>query len=137
MYRNDMIRIFIYFIYFEDDKKILEMLQNYFRFQILVESLYLHNLIFQILSSAKFCVGIFLCIFQGNTFYLWFLHVFLECSNSCYVFYALFLIYNHFRICETYPKYHIVPKRIADKELETIARFRALKRFPSVVWRYV
>ncbi|XP_066915295.1 myotubularin-related protein 4-like isoform X2 [Clytia hemisphaerica] len=44
-------------------------------------------------------------------------------------------INDKFGICETYPKYHIVPKWITDKDLETIARFRSLKRFPSVVWR--
>ncbi|KAJ8312915.1 hypothetical protein KUTeg_010288 [Tegillarca granosa] len=40
-----------------------------------------------------------------------------------------------FDVCSTYPKNHIVPASITDEQLKKVADFRALKRFPSVVWR--
>ena len=40
-----------------------------------------------------------------------------------------------FRLCSTYPKLHIVPAMITDKEMEAVAKFRTSGRFPSVVWR--
>lgn len=44
-------------------------------------------------------------------------------------------INSKFEVCKTYPKFHIVPKWISDDDLKTVAQFRALRRFPSVVWR--
>ncbi|XP_021374659.1 myotubularin-related protein 3-like isoform X1 [Mizuhopecten yessoensis] len=38
-------------------------------------------------------------------------------------------------VCQSYPKYHIVPAAITDEQLKKVASFRALARFPSVVWR--
>ena len=40
-----------------------------------------------------------------------------------------------FRLCSTYPKLHIVPAIITDKDMEAVAKFRTSHRFPSVVWR--
>ena len=40
-----------------------------------------------------------------------------------------------FRLCSTYPKLHIVPAMITDKDIEAVAKFRTSHRFPSVVWR--
>lgn len=40
-----------------------------------------------------------------------------------------------FEFCATYPEYHIVPAAIDDAELQRSLEFRAMKRFPSVVWR--
>ncbi|RUS70884.1 hypothetical protein EGW08_021356 [Elysia chlorotica] len=40
-----------------------------------------------------------------------------------------------FDFCQTYPKLHIMPTAIDDAELKRSLDFRALKRFPSVVWR--
>lgn len=40
-----------------------------------------------------------------------------------------------FGVCQSYPKYHIVPSDITDDQLKKVASFRALARFPSVVWR--
>ncbi|CAD5120875.1 DgyrCDS9423 [Dimorphilus gyrociliatus] len=42
---------------------------------------------------------------------------------------------NEFRICESYPPQHIIPKEITDEQLKTVANFRSSNRFPSVVWR--
>ena len=39
------------------------------------------------------------------------------------------------RLCCTYPKLHIVPAKITDKEMEAVGKFRTSGRFPSVVWR--
>ncbi|XP_060076299.1 myotubularin-related protein 3-like [Ylistrum balloti] len=40
-----------------------------------------------------------------------------------------------FGVCRSYPKHHIVPSDITDEQLKKVASFRALARFPSVVWR--
>lgn len=40
-----------------------------------------------------------------------------------------------FSVCQSYPTYHIVPASIKDEQLKKVAGFRALQRFPSVVWR--
>ncbi|XP_071094279.1 phosphatidylinositol-3,5-bisphosphate 3-phosphatase MTMR3-like isoform X1 [Haliotis cracherodii] len=45
------------------------------------------------------------------------------------------LINENFGLTSSYSKYHIVPAAIGDEELKSVASFRALKRFPSVVWR--
>ncbi|KAL4223513.1 Myotubularin-related protein 4 [Mactra antiquata] len=38
-------------------------------------------------------------------------------------------------LCDSYPSEHIVPRAITDDNLSKVANFRALHRFPSVVWR--
>jgi myotubularin-related protein 3/4 len=43
---------------------------------------------------------------------------------------------NDYKLCKTYPKVHIVPKAITDKDLEDSAKFRSSGRFPSIVWRH-
>lgn len=45
------------------------------------------------------------------------------------------LINENFNICCSYPKYHLVPSSVSDKDLESIAGFRSSRRFPTVVWR--
>ncbi|CAH8621421.1 unnamed protein product [Dicrocoelium dendriticum] len=40
-----------------------------------------------------------------------------------------------FRICSSYPEYHIVPSDIEDNAIARMSEFRTHKRFPSVVWR--
>ena len=42
-----------------------------------------------------------------------------------------------FRVCSSYPKFHIVPAWTSDKDLAESARFRSMGRFPSIVWRLV
>jgi len=39
------------------------------------------------------------------------------------------------RLCLSYPVEHIVPKQVSDDDLKKVAGFRALARFPTVVWR--
>ncbi|TGZ55167.1 hypothetical protein CRM22_010480 [Opisthorchis felineus] len=40
-----------------------------------------------------------------------------------------------FKICPSYPEYHIVPRDVEDSVIAKIADFRTNRRFPSVVWR--
>ncbi|CAL8087016.1 unnamed protein product [Calicophoron daubneyi] len=42
---------------------------------------------------------------------------------------------QHFKICSTYPEYHIIPHDIDESAIVKMAGFRSHKRFPSVVWR--
>ena len=42
-----------------------------------------------------------------------------------------------FRICSSYPEYHIVPRDITDADIKKMACFRSNSRFTTVVWRYV
>lgn len=44
-------------------------------------------------------------------------------------------INEDFTVCPSYPKCHIVPACITDKQLKDVAGFRSQRRFPSVVWR--
>lgn len=46
-------------------------------------------------------------------------------------------INSNFELCSTYPKLHIVPTMITDKDMEAVAKFRTSHRFPSVVWRHM
>ncbi|XP_060806514.1 myotubularin-related protein 3 isoform X2 [Amyelois transitella] len=41
-----------------------------------------------------------------------------------------------YSLCNSYPPQLIVPSNIGDEDLESVARFRALRRIPSVVWRH-
>lgn len=45
-------------------------------------------------------------------------------------------INEKFRLCASYPQELIVPAAITDKELESVASFRAWKRIPAVVYRH-
>ncbi len=40
-----------------------------------------------------------------------------------------------FRVCSSYPKFHIMPRDITDQDIPDMATFRSHNRFPSVVWR--
>ncbi|XP_013412124.1 myotubularin-related protein 4 [Lingula anatina] len=40
-----------------------------------------------------------------------------------------------YKVSPSYPKYHIVPISVSDKDVESVAAFRSSRRFPSVVWR--
>ncbi|KAA3676069.1 myotubularin-related protein 3/4, partial [Paragonimus westermani] len=42
---------------------------------------------------------------------------------------------QRFKICCSYPEYHIVPSDIDDDAIAKMADFRSHKRFPSIVWR--
>jgi len=44
-------------------------------------------------------------------------------------------INKNFGLCASYPTEHIVPKSVKDENLSKVAGFRALRRFPSIVWR--
>uniref|UniRef100_A0A5K3EYZ4 Myotubularin phosphatase domain-containing protein n=1 Tax=Mesocestoides corti TaxID=53468 RepID=A0A5K3EYZ4_MESCO len=44
-------------------------------------------------------------------------------------------INSDFKICSSYPKYHIMPRDISDQVVPSMATFRSHNRFPSVVWR--
>ncbi|KAK3580803.1 hypothetical protein CHS0354_025144 [Potamilus streckersoni] len=46
-------------------------------------------------------------------------------------------INKDFSLCPSYPNEHIVPANLSDKDLKKVAEFRALHRFPTVVWRNV
>ncbi|KAG0721169.1 Myotubularin-related protein 3 [Chionoecetes opilio] len=43
---------------------------------------------------------------------------------------------NDYQLCPTYPKKLVVPASINDNVLDFVARFRAAKRIPAVVWRH-
>ena len=61
-------------------------------------------------------------------------------QKPCMILWGQVVLLKHFihsRICPTYPKLHIVPSKIKDEELKSVATFRSSRRFPSVVWRYV
>lgn len=55
----------------------------------------------------------------------------LKCKSAWRITY----INEDFSVCTSYPKYHIVPATITDKQLKDVAGFRSQRRFPSVVWR--
>ena len=60
------------------------------------------------------------------------LHYDVECSMCFELIHYVTLVT---RFCPTYPKLHIVPAIITDKEMEAVVKFRTSGRFPSVVWR--
>ncbi|CAH0713987.1 unnamed protein product, partial [Brenthis ino] len=41
-----------------------------------------------------------------------------------------------YKLCPSYPPLLIVPASICDEDLEFVARFRAMRRIPAVVWRH-
>ncbi|XP_059051540.1 myotubularin-related protein 3 [Achroia grisella] len=43
---------------------------------------------------------------------------------------------SDFKLCSSYPPALIVPRNIGDEDLDSVARFRAMRRIPAVVWRH-
>ncbi|XP_050353471.1 myotubularin-related protein 4 isoform X1 [Nymphalis io] len=41
-----------------------------------------------------------------------------------------------YKLCPSYPPLLIVPACIGDEDLDSVARFRAMRRIPAVVWRH-
>lgn len=41
-----------------------------------------------------------------------------------------------YKLCPSYPPLLIVPASICDEDLDSVARFRAMRRVPAVVWRH-
>jgi len=41
-----------------------------------------------------------------------------------------------FELCNTYPRYLIVPSAFKDEDLESVAKFRYFRRIPTAVWRH-
>ncbi|XP_052751987.1 myotubularin-related protein 3 isoform X3 [Galleria mellonella] len=41
-----------------------------------------------------------------------------------------------YKLCPSYPPALIVPRSIGDEDLDSVARFRAMRRIPTVVWRH-
>ncbi|XP_037292520.1 myotubularin-related protein 3 isoform X2 [Manduca sexta] len=41
-----------------------------------------------------------------------------------------------YKLCPSYPPLLIVPASICDEDLDSVARFRAMRRIPAVVWRH-
>ncbi|XP_041972459.1 myotubularin-related protein 4 isoform X3 [Aricia agestis] len=41
-----------------------------------------------------------------------------------------------YKLCPSYPQLLIVPASICDEDLDSVARFRAMRRMPAVVWRH-
>lgn len=43
---------------------------------------------------------------------------------------------SEFKLCPSYPPLLVVPASIGDEDLDSVARFRAMRRIPAVVWRH-
>ncbi|XP_052738707.1 myotubularin-related protein 3 isoform X2 [Bicyclus anynana] len=43
---------------------------------------------------------------------------------------------SEYKLCPSYPPLLIVPASICDEDLDSVARFRAMRRIPAVVWRH-
>ncbi|KAL0867551.1 hypothetical protein ABMA27_008321 [Loxostege sticticalis] len=41
-----------------------------------------------------------------------------------------------YKLCPSYPPLLVVPATIGDEDLDSVARFRAMRRIPAVVWRH-
>ncbi|XP_049878882.1 myotubularin-related protein 4 isoform X2 [Pectinophora gossypiella] len=41
-----------------------------------------------------------------------------------------------YKLCPSYPPLLVVPASIGDEDLDSVARFRAMRRVPAVVWRH-
>lgn len=46
-------------------------------------------------------------------------------------------INRNFELCNTYPRFLIVPSSFKDENLESVAKFRYFRRIPVAVWRHV
>lgn len=42
-----------------------------------------------------------------------------------------------FELCNTYPRFLIVPSSFKDEDLESVAKFRYFRRIPTAVWRHI
>lgn len=42
-----------------------------------------------------------------------------------------------FELCNTYPRFLIVPSSFKDEDLEAVAKFRYFRRIPVAVWRHI
>lgn len=42
----------------------------------------------------------------------------------------------NFELCNTYPRFLIVPSSFRDEDLESVAKFRYFRRIPTAVWRH-
>lgn len=43
---------------------------------------------------------------------------------------------SDYKLCSSYPPLLVVPACIGDEDLDSVARFRAMRRVPAVVWRH-
>ncbi|KAJ8713105.1 hypothetical protein PYW08_008409 [Mythimna loreyi] len=41
-----------------------------------------------------------------------------------------------YKLCPSYPPLIVVPASVCDEDLDSVARFRAMRRIPAVVWRH-
>lgn len=46
-------------------------------------------------------------------------------------------INKDFELCNTYPKFLIIPSNFKDEDLESVAKFRYSRRIPTAVWRHI
>lgn len=46
-------------------------------------------------------------------------------------------INKDFELCNTYPRFLIVPADFVDEDLESVAKFRYFRRIPTAVWRHI
>lgn len=46
-------------------------------------------------------------------------------------------INKDFELCNTYPRFLIVPSSFKDEDLESVANFRYFRRIPTAVWRHI
>lgn len=46
-------------------------------------------------------------------------------------------INKDFELCNTYPRFLIIPTSFKDEDLESAAKFRYFKRIPTAVWRHI
>lgn len=46
-------------------------------------------------------------------------------------------INRNYELCNTYPRFLIVPSNFKDEDLESVAKFRYFRRIPVAVWRHI
>lgn len=46
-------------------------------------------------------------------------------------------INKDFELCNTYPRFLIIPSNFKDDDLESVAKFRYFRRIPTAVWRHI
>lgn len=46
-------------------------------------------------------------------------------------------INKEFELCNTYPRFLIIPSNFKDEDLESVAKFRYFRRIPTAVWRHI
>lgn len=46
-------------------------------------------------------------------------------------------INKNFELCNTYPRFIIIPSEFKDIDLESVAKFRYFRRIPTAVWRHI